>query len=149
MEKDYRDIINLPHHTSCKRPRMSVYNRAAQFSPFAALTGYEEAVKETARLTSEQKELDEYEIQIINNKINIALEKKYLNIPVSITFFKPDLKKKGGEYRTVSGVIKRINEEKHSVVLEDKTEIMICSIYNIDGEIFKIYNEYVEECIND
>ena len=149
MEKDYRDIISLPHHTSSKRPRMSIYNRAAQFSPFAALTGYDEAVKETARLTTEQIELDEYEIKIINDRINIALEKKYLNIPVIITFFKPDLKKKGGEYRTVSGVIKRINEEKRSVVLEDKTEIMICSIYNIDGEIFKIYNEYVEECIND
>lgn len=149
MSNDYKDIINLPHYTSSKRPRMSIYNRAAQFSPFAALTGYDEAVKETARLTTEQIDLDEYEIQIINDRINIALEKKELNLPVSITFFSLDVKKKGGEYRTVSGVIKRIDEEKRSVVLADKSEILICYIYKIDGEIFEIYNEYVEECIND
>lgn len=149
MSNDYKDIINLPHYTSSKRPRMSIYNRAAQFSPFAALTGYDEAVKETARLTTEQIDLDEYEIQIINDRINIALEKKELNLPVSITFFSLDVKKKGGEYRTVSGVIKRIDEEKRSVVLADKSEILICYIYKIDGEIFEIYNEYAEECIND
>lgn len=142
MANNYKDIINLPHHTSTKRPRMTIYNRAAQFSPFAALTGYEEAVKETARITSEQIELDEYEIQIINDKLNIALEKKDLNLPINITFFKPDVKKKGGEYLTVSGVIKRINEQKHTVVLADKSEIPICFIYSLDGDVFNIINEY-------
>ena len=74
MADDYKDIINLPHHTSKTRQRMSVYNRAAQFSPFAALTGYEEAVKETARFTDEKSELDEYQIAIINDKINFSLQ---------------------------------------------------------------------------
>lgn len=137
MADKYKDIINLPHHTSKTRSRMTVYNRAAQFSPFAALTGYDEAVKETARLTKERVELDEYQIAIINDKLNMALEKKHLNSVLSITFFKPDDKKKGGEYLTVLGVIKRIDEVNHSVILRDKSVIPINFIYSIDGEIFE------------
>ncbi len=137
MTDNYKDIINLPHPTSKTRPRMSVYNRAAQFSPFAALTGYDEAVRETARYTEEKTELDEYQIAIINDKLNIALEKKEEKPVLCITFFKPDSKKRGGEYITVSGVIKRIDEVSHSVVLSDGTVIPIKHIYDIDGEIFE------------
>ncbi len=136
MANEYKDIIHLPHHTSKTRPRMSVYNRAAQFSPFAALTGYEEAVKETARFTDERSQLDEYQIAMINDKINTALEKKALNPILSITFFRPDSRKKGGEYVTVSGIIKKVDEVSHSLVLTDGTAIPVKHIYDIDGEIY-------------
>lgn len=137
MSNKYKDIINLPHHTSKTRPRMSIYNRAAQFSPFAALTGYDEAVKETARLTKDRIELDEYQILVINDKLNFAIEQKTLNPILSITYFKPDEKKKGGEYLTVIGAIKRIDEVNHTVILQDKTIIPINSIFDIEGEIFE------------
>ncbi len=137
MADNYKDIIHLPHPTSTTRPRMSVYNRAAQFSPFAALTGYEDAVKETARFTNDKAELDEYQIAIINHKLNIALEKKSSNPVLNITFFKPDNRKRGGEYITVTGVIKRIDEVSHSVVFTDGTTILINLIYDIDGELFE------------
>lgn len=116
---------------------MSIYNRAAQFSPFAALTGYDEAVKETARLTKDRIELDEYQILVINDKLNFAIEQKTLNPILSITYFKPDEKKKGGEYLTVIGAIKRIDEVNHTVILQDKTIIPINSIFDIEGEIFE------------
>lgn len=136
MKDNYKDIINLPHHTSKTRPQMSVCNRAAQFSPFAALTGYEEAVEETARYTGEKYELSEYQIAIINNKINIALEKKSLNPVLSITFFKPDARKQGGEYVTISGVIKKVDEITHTIVLKSGFQIPVNLIYDIDGEVF-------------
>jgi len=141
MADNYKDIINLPHHTSKTRPRMSAYNRAAQFSPFAALTGYDEAVKETARLTKEKIELDEYQIAIINDKLNYALEDKNRNSILSITYFKPEDKKKGGEYLTVLGIIKRIDEGSHSVILKDKSVIPINLIYGIDGDIYETIYE--------
>lgn len=137
MTENYKDIINLTHHTSATRPRMTVYNRAAQFSPFAALTGYEEAVKETARFTDEKAEIDEYHIAMINDKLNIALEKKDQNSILSITFFKPDSRKKGGEYLTVSGILKGVDEVNHTLLLKDNTIIPINLIYDIDGEVFR------------
>ena len=132
MADNYKDIINLPHHTSKTRPRMSVYNRAAQFSPFAALTGYDEAVKETARFTHEKVELDEYHIAMINDKINTALENKEQNLLLNITFFRPDRRKKGGEYLTVTGVVRRIDKVQHTLVLKDGTSIPINHIYDIE-----------------
>ena len=137
MTEDYKDIINLAHPASSKRPRMSQYNRAAQFSPFAALTGYEDAVKETARFTHQKAELDEYHIELINHKLNAALEKKEESPVLSITFFKPDIRKQGGEYLTVIGVIKRIDEVNHTVILKDGTEVSVNLIYDINGEIFE------------
>ncbi len=137
MSDKYKDIINLPHYTSKTRTRMSRFNRAAQFSPFAALTGYEDAVKETARFTNERVELDEYHISMINNKLSLALEKKDMKPFLSITFFRPDIRKKGGEYLTVSGVIRRVDEIKRSLVMEDGTIIPINNIYDIDSEIFE------------
>lgn len=137
MKDNYEDIINLPRPKITARPRMTVYNRAAQFSPFAALTGYEEAVKETARFTSDKAELDEYQIAIINNKLNLALENKSSKPVLSITFFRPDLRKKGGEYINLSGVIRKVDEVSRCIVLEDGFEIPVNMIYDIDGEIFE------------
>ncbi|MBE6735112.1 MAG: YolD-like family protein [Ruminococcaceae bacterium] len=136
MADNYKDIINLPHHTSETRQRMSQYNRAAQFSPFAALTGYDEAVRETARYTEEKTELDEYQIAVINDKLNVAMEKKDQSPILYITCFKPDSRKKGGEYITVAGTIRKIDEVNHSIVLSDGTSIPIQLIYDIDGDVF-------------
>ncbi len=136
MKNNYNDIINLPYPTSKTRPRMSNLNRGAQFSPFAALTGYEEAVKETARHTNEKAQLSEYQIALINDKLNIALEKKSSNPIVSITYFRPDKRKQGGEYITLSGVIKKIDEIICCVILKDNFTIPINQIYHIDGELF-------------
>ena len=135
--KDYDDIIHLPRHHSQRRSHMSLQDRAAQFSPFAALTGYEEAVKETARFTTEKAELDEDHIAVINDKLNIALEKKEQNPVVTITFFRPDSRKKGGEYLTATGRIKQIDEISHTVVLKDDTKIPVNLIYDISGEMFE------------
>lgn len=131
MTDKYKDIINLPYPTAKTRPVMSVYNRAAQFSPFAALTGYEEAVKETARFTNEKAELDEYHIAMINDKLNAALENKDQSPVVSVIFFKPDSRKKGGEYLTVTGTIRRIDKTDRTVVFTDGTMIPVNLIYDI------------------
>ena len=134
MDK-YKDIINLEYPVASTRKRMSRLNRAAQFSPFSALTGYEEAVKETARFTNQQAELDEYHIALVNQKITAAFEKKSENPMICITFFQPDLRKKGGEYKTVTGILKGIDEINHTLILKDGTNIPICSIYDIDTDV--------------
>ena len=135
---DYKDIINLPHHQSIKRPHISQYDRAAQFSPFAALTGHDAAVKETARLTDERIMLDENEKAIINEKIQMALYLKENKPIVTVTYFQPDTKKDGGSYTIYSGVIVRIDEYEHRIVFEDKTMLDIDMVYAVDGEIYNL-----------
>jgi len=136
MTNPYDDIINLPHHQSLTRPHMSAYDRAAQFSPFAALTGYEDAVAETARLTGKKVELDEYGKSDLNERLNIIQDTLDEQPKVSITYFLPDKKKSGGEYVTVSGCVKKIDEYEHIVVMLDATKIPIDDIAEINGEIF-------------
>ena len=135
-EEIYADIIHLPHHELTTRQRMPVENRAASFSPFAALTGYDESVKEAARLTAERIELDEGTKEILNDKLRIAVEKADEQSEVSITYFLPDNRKTGGEYVTVKAVIKRIDEYKRRIILADKSFIPIDDIYDIDGDIY-------------
>ena len=113
----YDDIINLPHPTSKKHPRMSLYTRAAQFSPFAALTGHEAAIKETVRY--------------------LIAETIGTQQMVEITYFVPDAKKNGGAYITCSGCVKKIDKYKHTVVMTDQTIIPIEQISNIEGEMFE------------
>ena len=132
----YADIINLPHHELTTRQRMPRINRAASFAPFAALTGYDDAVRETARLTSERIELDEGTKEILNNKLRIALDKAGEQPEISITYFLPDKKKSGGAYVTVKAVIKRIDEYERLVILTDKSTIPIDDIYEIEGDIY-------------
>ena len=136
MTNPYDDIINLPHHQSLTRPHMSAYDRAAQFSPFAALTGYEDAVAETARLTGKKAELDEYGKSDLNERLNIIQDTLDEQPKVSITYFLPDKKKSGGEYVAVSGCVKKIDEYEHIVVMLDATKIPIDDIAEINGEIF-------------
>ena len=132
----YEDIINLPHHELTTRQRMPRINRAASFAPFAALTGYDDAVRETARLTSERIELDEGTKEVLNDTLRIALDKADEQPEISITYFLPDTRKSGGAYVTVKAVIKRIDEYERLVILTDKSTIPIDDIYEIEGEIY-------------
>ena len=132
----YKDIINLPHHISKKHPQMSIENRAAQFAPFAALTGFDDEVKETARLTDNRIELeDEFKI-IISEKIKYLIENKDKNNEVVITYFVPDNMKTGGKYIDKKGKLRKINIIENLIILEDKTEILINEIIDINGEMF-------------
>ena len=133
----YDDIINLPNPTSKKHPRMSLSDRAAQFSPFAALTGHEAAIKETARQTDEKLMLSDEVIAELIEKLNLISETIGMQQLVRITYFVPDNKKAGGAYISYSGCVKKIDEYEHTVVMEDKTVIPIEQISDIEGEMFR------------
>lgn len=137
MKGKYDDIINMPHHVSAKRPQMSMQDRAAQFSPFAALTGYSAAIKETARLTDSPAELSEEELSILNIKFQALLEHLREKPHVSFTYFKPDEKKSGGKYVTLRGRVKKADTFKRLVVMEDDTKIPMDDILDMEGEIFE------------
>ena len=128
----YEDIIDLPHYVSKKHPQMTIEARAAQFAPFAALTGFEDDVKETARLTDRKIEIDEeikkeldYKLQIIKNNIS----KKPL---VTITYFISDDKKQGGKYVTIKAKIIKIDSDNKAILLENKNIVYIKDILNIN-----------------
>lgn len=121
----YGDIIGRQHPTSEKHPRMSKMNRAAQFAPFAALTGYEESIEETARLTDCRIELCEDEIADINAKLNFIQEHIKELPEVTVTYFQPDERKEGGEYITLKGKVRRIDEVNREIIFENGTEIAI------------------------
>ncbi len=132
----YDDIINLPHPTSLKHPRMSVYNRAAQFSPFSALTGYDELVDETARLTESRSELDEQRKAALDESLRLLLEHINEAPELNIMYFVPDLRKYGGEYVSHSGRLRRIDGFERSVLFEDGLKVSIDDIYDIDSPLF-------------
>ena len=137
-KKNYDDIINLPHHVSAKHPRMSLEARSAQFAPFAALTGYEDAIEETGRLTIEKIDIDDGIKCNINKKIQLIKSNLLMHNKVSIKYFIPDSKKEGGCYKLISGVVKKIDEYKQLIIMEDKTEISINEIIDISGDIFTL-----------
>lgn len=134
--ENYDDIINLPHHESTKHPRMSALNRAAQFSPFAALTGHEAAISETARLTNIRLELDEVRKEELDEQLQIIREHISLEPEVAITYFVPDTQKEGGSYLQVIGVIKRLDDIDHKIVMKNGTVIPINDIYEVESSIF-------------
>ena len=131
MKGPYDDIIDLPHPTSERHPRMPMVNRAAQFSPFAALTGYDAAVKETARLTDAKAELTEEEKSILDAKLQMLADGLTSQPAVEFTYFKPDQKKAGGTYLTVSGAVKKIDGFTGDIVLTDGHRIPIEDILDI------------------
>lgn len=138
MNKDnYEDIINLPHHTSSKHPRMSTQSRAAQFAPFAALTGYDDAVKETARLTDERIEIDEGLKLLLNDRLQIILNNIKDKPEITFTYFVYDKAKDGGKYITITGNVNKINMTSGYLILTNKTKIPINEIINITGYLFK------------
>ena len=132
---DYSDIINLSRPVS-KRPRMSLEQRSAQFAPFAALTGYEGQVKETARLTNKKIEINEELKEILNKKIQLIQEKIKEQPQIEITYFIPDSKKDGGKYETVTNSVKKIDTYKGEIILIDGTTIAIDEIIDISSEIY-------------
>lgn len=132
----YDDIINLPHHVSKKHPQMSLHDRAAQFSPFAALTGHKAAINETARLTDEKQILSEDVIAKLNEQLNLIKENIGTNQTVTITYFVPDDKKSGGAYISNTGVVKKIDEYNRTVIMADKTVIPIEQISEMQSDIF-------------
>ena len=133
MSNRYDDIINLPHHESKVYKRMPTINRAAQFAPFAALTGYEDAIEETGRITTDRKEIDEYLKDEINNKLNFLANTLDTIPKVSITYFVADPRKEGGKYVDKIGTITKIDTNKKVIVL-DSEEINIEDISDIDFE---------------
>ena len=132
----YDDVINRQHPTSKKHPRMSNMNRAAQFAPFAALTGYEESIEETARLTDRRIELSEYEIEELNAKLNFIQEHIKECPEVIVTYFQPDERKEGGKYLTVTGNVRWIDEVNGVMVFEGETILDINTITDIEKEDF-------------
>lgn len=137
MSDEYDDIIDLPHHVSSIRPQMSMLERAAQFSPFAALTGYGAAIKETERLTGERIELDEDAQVLLDMKQAYLIELMPERPALNLTYFQADEKKKGGKYVTVSGNFKGIDEYERCIVLTDGKKIPIDDVLNIESEIFR------------
>jgi len=135
-ENKYADIINLPHHTSRTRPRMMISARAAQFAPFAALTGFGAAVDETARLTDDRIVLDENAKAILDSKLQRIAEHLDDLPEVTFTYFEPDKKKSGGAYVSITGHVKEIDEYARIVKLWDGTKIPIGQIFGITSELF-------------
>ena len=127
----YDDIINLPHHVSPTRQRMSMHDRAAQFAPFAALVGYDDAVAETARLTESRPELDEQEQRIINEKLAYIAEHINEHPEVCIKYFVPDEHKSGGAIIEVSGRVKKLSTTDATIVLTDGCIIPIADVMDI------------------
>ena len=134
----YDDIINLEHHISKTHKQMSMQNRAAQFAPFAALTGYEEAVKETARFTEQKIELDEELNNILDEKLRL-IQSQIKNTPeITVIYFVPDDKKRGGKYQKITGKIKKIDDYNKFIIFTDGKYIPIKDIIDISGEILTI-----------
>ena len=135
-DKNYDDIINMPCPTSKRHTRMPMIDRAAQFAPFAALTGYDDAIIETGRLTGEKLDLSDETKERIDLKINYLLENEE-NPDVTITYFVPDKKKAGGEYVTITDKIKKIDQFEHILIMEKGIKISLFEILTIESEIFE------------
>lgn len=129
----YDDIIDLPHHVSPNRTPMSMTNRAAQFAPFAALSGHEEAISETGRLTSSKLDLSVDTLDKLSRRLMYAIE---VQADIVINYFQPDMHKNGGCYKETGGKIKRIDEMESLVVLTDGSSIPLDAVMGIEGEIF-------------
>jgi yolD-like protein len=131
MAENYEDIINLPHHISKKHRPMPREARAAQFAPFAALTGYESDVNEAARYTGKRRELGEYETERLNRRINEIRDGIHGNTEVIITYFKPDEKKAGGEYLNIGGRVRKIDDYGRTLTLTSGALIPLDDISEI------------------
>jgi hypothetical protein len=140
----YEDIIYLQHHVSCNREHMSLLDRAAQFSSFAALTGFDGVIKETARLTDQRVELDETVKTILDEKLRIVQEQLSRQQEIEFLLFRQDELKAGGAYISVRGIVKKIDKYKRIVVMQEGTRIPIEEIVDITGEIFNAGDDFIE-----
>ena len=132
----YEDILNLPHHVSRKHPQMSMLNRAAQFSPFAALTGYDAAIRETARQTDRRVALSEDEKAEISEKLRLLRDTEAEHPVVTFVYFVPDGRKEGGEYVSRTAQVKRIDDFNRVIWLADGQNIFIDDLLEVDCELF-------------
>ena len=132
----YDEIINFPHHVSKTRPQMPMSDRAAQFSPFAALTGYDSAIKETGRLTDEKIDLDEESMTALNMRYQMLTDALTEGPEVRITYFKPDERKSGGAYVTITGAVRKIDDFEQTIIMQDGTRIPMGDVLSLEGELF-------------
>lgn len=135
--KSYDKIINLPHYEPKYHQRMSIYNRAAQFAPFAALTGYEDAVSETGRLTENEKLLNDDLKNVIDMKLQIIEEHIKDNQSINVLYFVKDKRKAGGKYIEYIGNVKRIDKINQEIIFKDNTRICFDKILDIKAEFIK------------
>lgn len=127
----YDDIIELPHHVSKKHARMSIHDRAAQFSAFAALTGHKAAIQETERLVDKKIELDENEIQLLNEKLSMVYESLDQHPEVEVTYFIKDSRKDGGKYVTMEGCVKKMDLYQQLLIFDDGTKVPVEDVVEI------------------
>ena len=139
MTGPYDDIIHLPHHVSDKHPRMPIADRAAQFMPFRALSGYEDAVLETARQTEDWIDQDEGVKGNLDRKLRIIAEHLTDQPEITVTYFQPDKCKAGGAYATITGYVKKLDSFERVMVMRGGERIPIDSIYEIQGAIFPAF----------
>lgn len=136
---NYDDIINLEHYEPKRHHRMSIESRSAQFAPFAALTGHNDAIKETERLTTKRIELSDFDKDLINNKLSLIDKLKSEKPLITFTYFIYDNKKSGGKYIDITGIVKRIDLVNSIIYLTNNVNIPIDEILDINADIFNIY----------
>ncbi|MDE6624746.1 MAG: hypothetical protein K2O59_01720 [Lachnospiraceae bacterium] len=134
----YDDIIDLPHHRSSTHPHMPLLDRAAQFSPFAALSGHEEAISETGRITESKHILTPEKREELDEKLQMIRSCLTYHPEVSISYFLRDTKKSGGSYLSVIGILKKIDENSRSLILENGTSIPLDDIYDFDSPMLNL-----------
>ena len=132
----YEDILHLPHHVSPRRRQMSNLERAAQFSPFAALTGHDAAIRETARLTDDRFDLADDGTAMLDEKLRILLEHRNSHPEITAVYFVPDERKSGGAYVTVTGRLTAVSSREQALILEDGRELYFSRIYGLDSSVF-------------
>ena len=138
MNRKYNEIMGLPHHVSKTRPQMPMSDRAAQFAPFAALTGYDAAIKETGRLTDERIELDVEALSALDMKYQLLMEANDEAPEVTITYCQPDERKAGGKYVSAVGAVKKIDDFERRITMQDGAKIPMDDVLSIEGELFSV-----------
>ena len=137
IDRNYDDMINMPCPTSHRHPRMPRADRAAQFAPFAALTGYDAAIDETGRLTDQKIDISEDMREKLDLKQNFLADIIDEQPEISVTYFVPDKKKSGGAYVTLNGRLKQIDEYEQLIMLTDGKKIPIQEVYSIESDLFR------------
>lgn len=140
-QRKYDDMVYLPHHVSARHPQMPLLDRAAQFSPFAALTGHDDAIREAARLTDSFIELDEEQKELLDKRLQMLLvkmaEDPCLEPEIRATYFRPDERKEGGAYVSVNGNVKKMDGYGRQILFTDGTALPMENLVSIEGELFE------------
>ena len=134
----YDDIMRLPHHVSPTRPPMPMWDRAAQFSPFAALVGYDAAIMETGRYTDARIEPGEEELKELDRRLQLLVDQLPARPQVTITYFQADSRKAGGAYRKITGIVKKLDGFRRLLLLEDGQVLPMDDIFALEGDIFSL-----------